>query len=511
MNNIVNIVNFIRAIEPRAGYGELDLFEPVREQMAMAKRLKLPTTWLLQYDALTQGPFVEFLKQEMPENHEIGIWFETVQPNVEAAGIEWRGRWAWDWHTDVGFSVGYTPQERERIADVFVAKFAEIFGRKPTVMGSWLFDAHLLDYLRRVHGLRTACNCKDQYGTDGYTLWGGYWANAYYPSRRNSYLPAQHESEQIPVPVFRMLGSDPLYQYTAGVGGNGQSVITLEPVYEGIGGGSKPWIDWFLRENFREPHFAMAYAQAGQENSFGWPRMQPGLPYQYERLAQLRDEGAIRVETLGESGEWFRRNFRITPVSAVITQEDWKEENHAGVWYLSRFGRLNIFRTEKRELVIRDWQLFDENCEEPFLNAVCRTPACTYDALPVMDGMLWHPAVIALPGGSGGFGAVEQLDDETMRIEWKRDGGGSVLITLKPETVQLEFPCEAEALEFRFDPVAAERHRTSVELKSGQLEFCHNRRSYRLLTEAGAIERTSGGYRLAAAGKVLKLRTEVDA
>ena len=170
MNNIVNIVNFIRAIEPRVGRGELDLFEPVREQMAMAKRLKLPTTWLLQYDALIQGPFVEFLKREMPENHEVGIWFETVQPNVEAAGIKWRGRWAWDWHTDVGFSVGYTPQERERIADVFVAKFAEIFGRKPAVMGSWLFDAHLLEYLRREHGLRTACNCKDQYGTDGYTL-----------------------------------------------------------------------------------------------------------------------------------------------------------------------------------------------------------------------------------------------------------------------------------------------------------------------------------------------------
>ena len=63
MNNIVNIVNFIRAIEPRVGRGELDLFEPVREQMAMAKRLKLPTTWLLQYDALIQGPFVEFLKR----------------------------------------------------------------------------------------------------------------------------------------------------------------------------------------------------------------------------------------------------------------------------------------------------------------------------------------------------------------------------------------------------------------------------------------------------------------
>lgn len=79
---------------------------------------------------------------------------------------------------------------------------------------------------------------------------------------------------QIPVPVFRMLGSDPLYQYSAGVAGNGQPVITLEPVYEGIGGGSREWVDWFLRENFGDgPHFALSYAQAGQENSFGWERI----------------------------------------------------------------------------------------------------------------------------------------------------------------------------------------------------------------------------------------------
>ena len=98
-----------------------------------------------------------------------------------------------------------------------------------------------------------------------------------------------------------------------------------------------------------------------------------------------------------------------------------------------------------------------------------------------------------------------------MRIEWKRDNGGIVTITLKPGTVLLEFPQEAEALEFRFDPAVAERHRTAVELEAGRLEFRHNRRSYRLLAEAGAFERTSGGCRLAAAGKVLKLRTEVDA
>jgi hypothetical protein len=47
----------------------MDLVEPVREQMASIKAHSLPATWLLQYDAMVEGPFVEFLKNEMPNNH----------------------------------------------------------------------------------------------------------------------------------------------------------------------------------------------------------------------------------------------------------------------------------------------------------------------------------------------------------------------------------------------------------------------------------------------------------
>lgn len=87
-----------------------------------------------------------------------------------------------------------------------------------------------------------SCNCKDQYGTDGYTLWGGYWNQAYYPSRLNGYMPAQTQEGQIPVPVFRMLGSDPIYQYDTGLGHSIQGVITLEPVYGDAGGSENGYV-----------------------------------------------------------------------------------------------------------------------------------------------------------------------------------------------------------------------------------------------------------------------------
>ncbi len=494
-NNIINIINFIRAIEPRPGR-QIDLFEPMREQMALAKKYNLPTTWLLQYDALVQGPFVEFLKNEMPEDHEIGIWFEAVQPNVEAAGAKWNGRWPWDWHTNVGFSVGYTPEERERIADVFVAKFVEIFGYGPKSMGSWLFDAHLLEYLHTRYGIESACNCKDQYGTDGYTLWGGYWANAYYPSKKNSYIPAQHKEAQIPVPVFRMLGSDPLYQYSGDIFGNGQIVVTLEPVYTKAdgGGGIPAWVDWFLKENFREPHLAMAYAQAGQENSFGWPSMGAGLTDQYPKIAAMRDRGEVRVETLAESGRWFRDHFPETPASAVITLDDWRNENRAGIWYLSKFGRLNLFRTHERELIIRDWQIFDEDYAEPFLNDVCTTPACTYDAFPVIDQKL-KGAEIHFPGGPGKFGNIVQLDPDTLQAEWLTDGGETIRITLKPDTLEIE----GQGLQVL--PGALE-----IAVEDNKLNYAHNGFTYGLEITCGSVERNADGIRLKPVGGKLCIK-----
>ena len=108
---IVNIINFIRAVEPRC---EMDLVEPVQRQIELVSRHCLPATCLLQYDALVQGPFVDMLRALGPE-HDIGGWFEVVQPLVEKAGLQWRGRYPWDWHSHVGFSVGYTPAERESL------------------------------------------------------------------------------------------------------------------------------------------------------------------------------------------------------------------------------------------------------------------------------------------------------------------------------------------------------------------------------------------------------------
>src|SRR6185312_29874 len=177
----------------------------------------VPTTWLLQFDALVSGPFVEFLKTHMPTSHEVGIWFEMNEMHCKAAQVEWRGRpgYEWDHYPAVAFTIGYTPEERIRLADAFMAEFHRVWNRFPRSVASWNLDAITMAHLCDRYGVDAFAVCRDQIATDGFTIWGAPIAG-YYPSKTNCWSPALVHSNQIPAPVFRMLGQDPVYYYQNG-------------------------------------------------------------------------------------------------------------------------------------------------------------------------------------------------------------------------------------------------------------------------------------------------------
>lgn len=380
---IVNIINFIRAFEPR---DPVDLYGTTVRQAGVLRRLNLKGTWLLQYDALLEDRYVDLCRQLEAEGHEVGGWYEIVEPLTRAVGLPWRGRWAWDWHGHCGYPMGYAPADRLRLADEFCRLFAERFGRTPRSVGSWLIDAVTLAHLHDRHGLLVSCNCKDQWGTDGMTLWGGYWGQAYYPSRQNGFMPAQTAAGQIPVPVFRMLGSDPIHQYdhwSSDGARQHQGVISLEPVYKEDGGGGDPrWVRWFF-EMLQGESLEFAYVQVGQENAFGWPQLGDGYTDQCELLAQHRDQ--LRIERLEDTGRWFRQRYPVTPATAVTALTDWRGTGRQSVWFDSRYYRANVF-VDERGVCLRDLCLFDQGYAERYLNNTCTGASYTYDTLPVICG-----------------------------------------------------------------------------------------------------------------------------
>ena len=385
---IINIVNFIRLLEPRDSTITEDvLYQTVVKQVALMKKCHLGGTFLLQYDALLDKRYQVLLAGLPKDSFEIGAWWEIPQPLVENSGLKWRGKYPWDWRANIGFSTGYTQQERVKLIDTYMKDFKRIFGYYPKSVGSWFIDAYSLNYMYQKYHIVASCNCKDQYGTDGYTLWGGYWNQAYYPSKINAYMPAQNEVNQIPVPIFRMLGSDPIRQYGDAPGKTRQGVITLEPVYPHAGGDST-WVSWFFNEFINGASTNFAYTQAGQENSFTWDAMEKGLMMQLPLIEKLRDEKKVEVETLAESGKWFKQNFKVTPPTSVTVNNDLPGSNEKTVWFDSRYYRANLLWADGA-LRFRDIHLFNEQFPSGYETKPATSNECAFFTLPIVDGYLW--------------------------------------------------------------------------------------------------------------------------
>ncbi|MGC3959761.1 MAG: hypothetical protein QM813_18115 [Verrucomicrobiota bacterium] len=442
---IVNIYNFIRNSDFRLENSEERMFDCTRRQVELLRSVNLPATWALQYDALINPRYPKLLKEQLGTNDEIGAWWEIPRQLAEKAGLKWRGRHDWDPEAHVGFSPGYSPEERRKLVDVYMAEFKANFGFYPKTVGSWFIDEVTLEYMAEKYGVIASCNCKDQIGTDFYTLWGGYWNQAYYPSRVNSYMPAQTRKGQIDIPIFRMLGSDPIYQH-----GTTPGLISLEPVYT-PGGGLPQWVDWFMKSLVEQPSLAFAYTQAGQENSFTWEPVAKGLAYQFNLFAKMAKAGQIRVETLEQSGRWFRKQFRVTPPTSMAALQDWKNEGRKTVWYSSRYYRLNVL-WEKDSLFIRDIHCFDEKLVAPTHRVPLRASTLTYETLPIVDWAVWSASGTVRAGlwpvmlGSNstkvsmqpdGLPVVKEMNATDLRIDQPLKGGGNFSIVCREDRVEI--------------------------------------------------------------------------
>jgi len=467
---IVNIYNFVRNSDYRLANSEDVLYEATRREIQLIEPTGLPATWALQYDALINPRYQKLFKEQLGTNDEIAAWWEIPRPLTEKAGLKWRGHdHEWDSTANVGFSPGYTPEERRKLVDVYMAEFKTIFGHYPRTVGSWFIDEVTLGYMAERYGIVASCNCKDQVGTDGYTLWGGYWNQAYYPSRLNAYMPAQTKAAQIDVPVFRMLGSDPIYQ------GYSPGMWTLEPVYPEAGGSSN-WVAWFMNNLIHQPALAFGFTQVGQENSFGWEAIKPGLTLQIGLLAEQAKAGEIQIMTLAQAGQWFRRKYSLTPPTAVVCLNDWKHQNRKTVWYDSRFYRLNML-WENDAFFIRDLHRFDETVASATHDTALQTTFLAHGTLPVMDGALWSGPgkagiwpVLILPDGTTspvtpeGPPVVKELNPTDLSITQLLRGGGTLTIICSETNVSCTgMDGQGKPLSWAWDMVGGARQKSAVQ------------------------------------------------
>lgn len=436
---VMNIVNFVRGSEPRM---EMDLLMPLEKEIELNTRYGLDNTILLQYDALLRDDLVNAAKKADPARTEYGLWFEMCRQLVERVGIPWRGRkgWDWEWLVNPGFLLAYEPSERERIIDEAFRLFKERFGDYPRVAGSWVLDAHSMAYMSEKYGMDAFCICREQDNTDAYGLRGGYFNGAYYPSKSNALSAAVDRKNAIPVPVFRMLTPDPIYNYGPGhrIRRMRPGVRTLEPV--SWSGRDRRSVDWFFHTYTSDVNLGLSYMQAGQENSFGWPEIEKGLPYQIERIAALSAGGKLTVETLGATGRRFKADCDANVPQAQVALENWNSDNYKSIWFNSRHYRANLFFEEGR-LYFRDIHVFRDDYRETYLTQPCRRWFADYFTPPVVDAQLYSDAEnsgLLEIGGTYETVSVTSPDDRTLIVSARRQDGTVATIAFSENRIDYD-------------------------------------------------------------------------
>lgn len=513
----INVINFLRGVEPRC---DIDLFEPLQRQMALSLDLDLPTTWLLQFDALVSGPFVSFLKESMPGSHEVGGWFEMNQPLCEAADLAWRGRpgFSWDHYPDVAFTIGYSPEERVRLADAFMSEFRGVWGLYPSSIACWNLDALTLAHFADHYSVEAFAVCRDQIATDGYTIWGAPIAG-WYPSRSNAYSPAVELANQIDAPIFRMLGQDPTYYYQSEYplpdGKFHNAPDTMEPVWPS--GRSEEFVKRFLEMIQDSPCLGFAYAQLGQENSFGWLEMAEAYPKQMTALAELRSEGKVAVETLSETGRRFKSAFAATPPQAQVMLKDSfgnLEPMERTVWFQNKNYRANLHFKGSR-FYLRDIHVYRDAFPQPFLNERSQAKDIEQRMLAVLDGWHWSPKPGAgEPGAAGWFlagGEKLTLQGEpqvsevgsTLRVLVELESGCSFHMEFLDEGIQCSLianPNPELSLSFEWDQAKSSFESTDGRIvRFKWLDFDYH------IEVSERAEKTAGGWRTTAESGRLKI------
>lgn len=386
----INTVCFIRTSDYYGVYQPENL-AALQAQMALYNRLGLAATYLLEYDALTREEFRNVILENKKPEDELGLWFEITGGLCADAGVVWRSKRNrdWDFYVDPGFIMSYHTEDKRRLCDTAMERFKEYFGCYPRTTGSWLLDSESMSWLNERYGMDAYIICREQWGMDGYTLWGGPYFGGYYPAERNMLTPAQEESNQLGVPVFRMYVSDPMYSYyefTHGeLSGIDYHLFSQEPYWRC--GQDPKWVSWCLDTLFGEGAEGFSYYQLGQETSFGaGEELMKALVMQCEYALAKKEEYGYEFVTVSQMGKNFKASYRTTPENFTPALCDWAGLGNQSVWYNSTKYRVNIF-VHDTELRIRDVHFFSDDYTERYRVEPCRKQWAVYDNPPLVDGV----------------------------------------------------------------------------------------------------------------------------
>jgi hypothetical protein len=227
--------------------------------------------------------------------------------------------------------------------------------------------------------------------------------------------------------------------------------------------------------------------------------MEEGYNFQIPLIAKLRDEKKVKVETLEESGKWFKKNYKVTPPTSVSSLGVLNDDNRKTVWFDSRFYRTNII-WENNNLRIRDIHLFNEKLPSDYIIKKTDLTTCNYYTLPIVDGNMWSDSSLhaglrlkALIDGKevlveGGNPIVSDSGKNQLQISWPlKNIDGNFVMDFDERGLQMKLESQQSVMWF-LDLTMAENVKHSItKISSKEIEGKVNELKYQVEVARGSI------------------------
>lgn len=429
-NSFVTIVNPIRGNDFWETEGQKPA-DAIFAQMNILKSQNVPVSWLLRYDALSDQNILGLLRSK-PASHDLGIFLEITPTWTKEADVNYRQSPSWHFAESV-FLTGYEQSDRVKLIDKAFEKFNETFKFYPKSVGAWWIDSYSLDYMQVRYGVKAALIVADQYTTDNYQIWGQYFQAPFYPSKRNTLIPAQTKDNKIPVVVMQWASRDPVNGYGNGVQESTYSVQANDYIgyHELNTDYFSKLVDIFTRQDLNQFNQVVV----GLENSFSWKIYGGEYEKQIRSLVDKRRTGQIDFLNMSDFAIWYELKFPDISPEHIIVAEDPLGSGQRSVWFMNPFYRAGWF-FNKTGSVFRDIRPYIEGSWEPCFEKTCQELNFATSAVRVLDDVTFGTSWILDEGKITDF-KVERKEQD-FSINYINEVGRRRVIRFMPRDLSID-------------------------------------------------------------------------
>lgn len=353
-NEFVTIVNPVRISSytknPKAS---------VTSQYEIVRKFSLPATWLLTYDVLESKELLNVFNL-MDERQEFGIFLEITPKLAKEAGISYHETGFWHHATSV-FLSGYTQEERKQFIDAVFGKFKEEFGYLPSSVGSWWTDAYSLAYMKEKYGITANLGLADQYSTDGYQVWGGFWQAPFYPSKFHAGVPAESQEVKLDIVTIQWASRDPLNGYK-------NSLYSTQDYSISAVGLATEYFEKLVKFYAKKNINGFGQITVGLEGDLDPETYQGEFANQMALISKMAESGDVSVFKMSDFADWYREKFPTLSPPTFFESNDFLGKERVKIfWYQSSKYRIGILYDEtSQKTKIFDFRTYHQDLEEPY-------------------------------------------------------------------------------------------------------------------------------------------------